>query len=74
MYKTNKNPVLEWLMQRGRGHHFNQVIDQHHIRGVIKSLNAGNRLWYAPDQDYPYRPILALPSHFLPIQMFFRQS
>ena len=52
MYKTNKNPVLEWLMQRGRGHHFNQVIDQHNIRGVIKSLKAGNRLWYAPDQDY----------------------
>ncbi len=47
MYKTNKNPVLEWLMQRGRGHHFKQALDQHNIRGVIRNLKAGNRLWYA---------------------------
>jgi lipid A biosynthesis lauroyl/palmitoleoyl acyltransferase len=52
MYKTNKNPVLEWLVQRGRGHHFEQVLDQRNIRGVIRNLKAGNRVWYAPDQDY----------------------
>lgn len=67
MYKTNKNPVLEWLMQRGRAHHFEQALDQHNIRGVIRNLKAGNRLWYAPDQDYGpqnavFAPFFGLPA------------
>ena len=66
MYKTNKNPVLEWLMQHGRGHHFKQALDQHNIRGVIRNLKAGNRLWYAPDQDYGRQNAVFAPFFGLP--------
>jgi KDO2-lipid IV(A) lauroyltransferase len=66
MYKTNKNPVLEWLMQRGRGHHFKQALDQHNIRGVIRNLKAGNRLWYAPDQDYGRQNAVFAPFFGMP--------
>lgn len=52
MYKRNRNPVFEWLMRRGRGHYFAESIEQTNIRGVIRNLRAGQRVWYAPDQDY----------------------
>jgi KDO2-lipid IV(A) lauroyltransferase len=55
MYKTNRNPVLEWLMQRGRGHYYPSAIDQNNIRQVIRYLKAGKAVWYAPDQDYGHR-------------------
>ena len=52
MYKRNRNPVFEWLMRRGRGHYFAESIEQTNVRGVIRNLKAGQRVWYGLDQDY----------------------
>ena len=45
MYKRNRNPVFEWLMRRGRGHYFAESIEQTNVRGVIRNLKAGQRVF-----------------------------
>lgn len=52
MYRPNKNPVLERMMAGGRERHFPRAILRDDTRAVIRSLRAGNALWYGPDQDY----------------------
>jgi KDO2-lipid IV(A) lauroyltransferase len=52
IYRYNKNPVIEWLMVRGRGRYFPNVIEREDARAILQSLKDGNILWYAADQDY----------------------
>ena len=52
MYKRNQNPVIEWVMRTGRAHHYPAAIDHTNIRRVIRALDRGAAVWYAPDQDY----------------------
>ena len=52
IYRYNKNPVIEWLMVRGRGRYFPNVIEREDARAILQSLKNGNILWYAADQDY----------------------
>ena len=52
IYRYNKNPVIEWLMVRGRSRYFPNVIEREDVRAIMQSLKEGNILWYAADQDY----------------------
>jgi KDO2-lipid IV(A) lauroyltransferase len=52
MYRYNKNPVIEWLMRRGRERLFGGVIERSDTREVLRRLQAGRTVWYAADQDY----------------------
>ncbi|MGI9250133.1 MAG: LpxL/LpxP family Kdo(2)-lipid IV(A) lauroyl/palmitoleoyl acyltransferase [Pseudohongiellaceae bacterium] len=51
-YRPNRNPLLDALILNGRLLHYNKVIPRHDVRPAIRSLKAGDILWYAPDQDY----------------------
>ncbi|MBV1884055.1 MAG: LpxL/LpxP family Kdo(2)-lipid IV(A) lauroyl/palmitoleoyl acyltransferase [Pseudomonadales bacterium] len=52
MYRPHTNPLFDQFMKKSRERFCHKVIDRTDIRSVIKSLKAGDVLWYAPDQDY----------------------
>ena len=52
MYRKNRNPVWEWLQVRGRSHYFNDVVERKALRSALRTLKAGQAIWYAADQDY----------------------
>lgn len=51
-YRYNKNPVLEWLMRRGRTRRYSGVIERADVRTMVRRLRTGHVVWYAADQDY----------------------
>lgn len=52
MYRRNKNRLMEETMKAGRNKNYPNSIERSEIRAVVKSLKAGNVVWYGPDQDY----------------------
>lgn len=51
VYRSNENPVTEFLMKNNREKHFEKAIEKRNIKEMLRSLKAGNAVWYAPDQD-----------------------
>lgn len=54
MYRPHNNAVYDYVQKRGRERHGENsiTIDKDDVRGMVKRLRAGRRVWYAPDQDY----------------------
>jgi len=52
MYRSNRNPVWEWLQVRGRSHYFTGVLERKALRPTLRAIRAGHAIWYAADQDY----------------------
>lgn len=54
MYRAHKNPVYDYLQQKGRlaNNPDCSVFPREDVRGVLKALRRGRVVWYAPDQDY----------------------
>lgn len=51
-YRSDKNPVVDRLLRSGREGLFDRVIPREDVRALIRSLKAGNALWFAPDENY----------------------
>lgn len=66
MYRANDNPVIEAAMYSGRDRHFQKTIRRDDIRAVIRSLKAGQVVWYGPDQDYGRRNAVFVPFFGVP--------
>ncbi|MDQ2069614.1 lysophospholipid acyltransferase family protein [Natronospira bacteriovora] len=52
MYRPNRNPVLEYVVQRSRRRHFDGIIPSNNIRTLMRRLREGHCVWYAPDLAY----------------------
>lgn len=52
VYRRHEHPVIEWAMRRNRERLFRRAIPRNRVRQLIRSLQEGNAVWYAPDQDY----------------------
>lgn len=52
IYKLQRNPVMNWIMERQRRNIFTKTIERSNVREVIKSLKNNKAVWYAVDQDY----------------------
>lgn len=52
IYKLQRNPVVNWVMERQRAAIFTKTIERKNMRAVIKSLKENKAVWYAIDQDY----------------------
>ncbi|MCV2402217.1 lysophospholipid acyltransferase family protein [Marinomonas sp. C2222] len=52
IYKLQRNPVLNWVMERQRKALFSKTIERRSMREVLKSLKQNKAVWYAVDQDY----------------------
>lgn len=51
VYRSNENPMTEYLLQRNRSKHSEKPIDKRNIKEMVRSLRSGHVVWYAPDQD-----------------------
>ncbi len=62
MYRKHKNPLFEYIMSEGRKRWINgKAYDRRDVRGILKSLKAGNAIWYGPDQDYGRKHSIFVP-------------
>jgi Kdo2-lipid IVA lauroyltransferase/acyltransferase len=52
IYKLQRNPVINWVMERQREAIYTKTIERRNVREVIKSLKNNKAVWYAIDQDY----------------------
>lgn len=50
--KRGNDPLFEALTRHYRLQHYNSVIDNHDMRGILKALRNNEICWYAPDQDF----------------------
>lgn len=66
VYRPNDNPVLNRLINRGRGHYLKSNIDRKDIRGLVRLLQKGEVIWYAPDQDYGVAHAVFVPFFGIP--------
>lgn len=51
-YRQQDNPVMNYLMERGRASLYESCLTRKDIRGFIRTLKNGKALWYAQDQDF----------------------
>ncbi len=51
MYRSNKNPVIEWVMAGSRERHIKRAIPSKAVKEAIRALRRNEILWYAPDQN-----------------------
>lgn len=61
VYRPNDNPVMDWLQTWGRLRSNKFMIDRKNVKGMIRSLKAGEIVWYAPDHDYGPRKSVFVP-------------
>ncbi len=61
VYRGHRNPVIEWVMVRGRKRHYGAVIERQDLRRAARRLREGRVLWYAADQDYGRRHSVFAP-------------
>lgn len=52
VYRPHNNPAYNFIQYYGRSHNGNQLIDRKDVKGMIRVLRAGARLFYLPDHDY----------------------
>ncbi len=51
LYRDDRNPLIATVMRRARRRRIEDVIANHDMRGLMRALNAGDLVWFAPDQD-----------------------
>ena len=69
MYRPHKNPVYDYMQRKGRERHGEDtdVFQRKDVRGMLKALQKGRAVWYAPDQDYGikqgvFAPLFGIPA------------
>jgi|SoiMethySBSTD1v2_1073268.scaffolds.fasta_scaffold376406_2 Kdo2-lipid IVA lauroyltransferase/acyltransferase len=61
MYKWQRNPVMNRMMQRGRGRSYDVQIAKDNVREMLRQLRANAVFWYASDQSYGGKGSVLLP-------------
>jgi KDO2-lipid IV(A) lauroyltransferase len=52
MFKWQTNPVMNDIMNRGRGRYFDVLFAKDNVRKMLRTLLEGGVVWYASDQSY----------------------
>ncbi|WHI48619.1 LpxL/LpxP family Kdo(2)-lipid IV(A) lauroyl/palmitoleoyl acyltransferase [Microbulbifer sp. TRSA001] len=68
MYRPHKNPVYDYMQRKGRERHTENgsVYQRKDVRGVLRALQRGRAVWYAPDQDYGIKQGIFAPFFDVP--------
>jgi KDO2-lipid IV(A) lauroyltransferase len=61
MYKYQRNPVMNRVMNLGRGRYFDHLFDKDSVREMLRELKRNSVVWYAPDQSYSGKGSALLP-------------
>jgi len=52
MYHTQRNPMMDVLIRRGRSRYVDEQLPRDNVRGLVKALKRGRVVVYLPDQTY----------------------
>jgi KDO2-lipid IV(A) lauroyltransferase len=66
MYKDQRNPVMNKIMNEGRGRYFDVLFAKTNVREMIRCLKANAVVWYASDQSYGGKGSVLLPFFDVP--------
>ncbi len=58
VYRPNKNPVIDHIINHGRERLLLSTIPKDNIRQMIKKLRNGEIVWYAMDQNFNHKGML----------------
>lgn len=61
VYRPNDNKLMDWIQLRGRLRSAHYLLDRRNVKGMIRALQQGELLWYAPDHDYGPRNSVFAP-------------
>jgi Kdo2-lipid IVA lauroyltransferase/acyltransferase len=61
MYKTQRNPVMNRVMNQGRRRYYDVLFAKDNVRQMLRSLRENSVVWYATDQSYGGRGSALLP-------------
>jgi KDO2-lipid IV(A) lauroyltransferase len=61
MYKSQRNPVMNRVMNRGRGRWFDKLFAKDSVREMLRCLRDNGVVWYASDQSYGGKGSVLIP-------------
>ena len=61
MYKSQRNPVMNRIMNRGRGRYYDVLFAKDNVREMLRCLRDNGVVWYASDQSYGGKGSMLLP-------------
>lgn len=61
MYKSQRNPVMNRIMNRGRGRWYDVLFSKENVREMMRCLRDNSVVWYASDQSYGGKGSVLLP-------------
>jgi KDO2-lipid IV(A) lauroyltransferase len=61
MYKSQRNPVMNRIMNRGRGRYFASLFAKDNVREMFRNLRENAVVWYASDQSYGGKGSVLIP-------------
>ncbi|WP_020396752.1 LpxL/LpxP family Kdo(2)-lipid IV(A) lauroyl/palmitoleoyl acyltransferase [Thiolinea disciformis] len=61
VYRPHQNPVIEQAVANVRASYNGKVISRDEIRQMVRSLRAGEAVWYAPDQHFNQKNSVFVP-------------
>jgi KDO2-lipid IV(A) lauroyltransferase len=61
MYKWQRNPVMNKVMNRGRGRYFDTLFAKDNVREMLRTLRDNAVVWYASDQSYGGKSSALIP-------------
>jgi len=66
MYKEQRNPAMNDIMNRGRGRNFDELFTKDDVRAMLRALRGNAVVWYAADQSYGRKGAALLPFFGVP--------
>ncbi|MBG0754819.1 Kdo(2)-lipid IV(A) acyltransferase [Vibrio cidicii] len=66
VYRPHDNPAYDFIQTWGRTRFGNQMVDRKDVKGMLKILRSGGRLWYLPDHDYGNNNAVFVPFFAVP--------
>jgi KDO2-lipid IV(A) lauroyltransferase len=61
MYKWQRNPVMNKVMNQGRGRYYDILFAKDNVREMLRALRANAVVWYAFDQSYGGKSSALIP-------------
>lgn len=61
IYRPHQNPLIEWRVARLRSKRYGKAIPRDNIRDMIRSLQQGQVVWYAQDQNFGHKNSVFAP-------------
>jgi KDO2-lipid IV(A) lauroyltransferase len=66
VYRPHQNPLIEWRVARLRSKRYGKAISRDDIREMLRSLQQGQVVWYAQDQNFGHKNSVFAPFFNIP--------